>query len=237
MSSFRLLLLAFTLLAAAPALARISHLELGVANIVPGYVGTAPDQRFLILRRVGRDLINRYGKTGVIYLNDVDRRGLAQAAAYMREWLDSVDAREVEVFTLPGDYGRIALPPVTTINLNNPSHEQLPRSPSEDRDVEIARRLEKIARHSRTGLRINTYFYDDMRYLGRLLSPGAKLEETGERPYPYIYPDGRTASEVFWAADEEKVYRLTVPTVASSLEEIRGCLGVLEGLIRPPKID
>lgn len=137
--------------------AQISHLEVGGANL--STLPRLPYSQFRVLENEFGRLIKIYGTNGVIYLNDSDRKGLAQVVAFAKRWMLDQGYPEIKIIPLLGDYNKIELPEVTTASLNNPGLPQLTERMNVLIGPALVPGLERIAKHSRTGLRISSQFY------------------------------------------------------------------------------
>lgn len=176
---------------------QISHLEIGAAN----YSGKTSEKRFFVLESTLTDLIHRFGPTGVVYLNDIDTKGLNEAVAHANSWLDARGLKEIQIVALPGDSNSIEVPKVKTANLTNPGRSQLPGVEfGLEASIKTVEALETIAQKSETGLRISTYFWDGissgMRILDSMVSEDSSLYRSNKKGLPYYYDDGKHSSQV-----------------------------------------
>lgn len=170
--------------------AEILHLELGVANYGPK--GHQTVDRFKVLDETLADLVAQYGKSGTIYLNDIDGGGLELAVSHAKDWLSERGLQDISIKPLPGDYTKIPLPSVKSAHLSNPGQMQVPMAKRPEHENEaIVFHLERIASHSESGLRISSYYRhplpDHMGLLGKLARSSVFLE-TGQDGYAYRDP-------------------------------------------------
>ena len=173
--------------------AQISHLELGAANYGSEY-GTS-EKQFLVLEQTFKDLIKKFGPTGVIYLNDLSDTDLKVVHEWTLKWLTDNNYLGIKIVDLPGNYNEVDVPMVKTAHLTNPELIQLVGkwNYALDEKSQLVSKLEKIAEHSETGLAITTYFYskenpgiwDIPRFLKNSL-----LMPTGKKGYYYYYGNG-----------------------------------------------
>ncbi len=186
-------LLALLFLFSLSANAKILHLELGAGN----YGGTdgSPEVRFEILRLTAQDLIRKYGTEGTIYLNDYFPESAEAATQYLRGWLKEQGHTKIEVISLPGDYRQLDLPQVTTLHLANPGMGQLPSIHGNASDnAKISAELTALATHSRTGLKITSYFEESMITLASMTGK-AQVVPTGKNGFRYNTPTAIEGAE------------------------------------------
>lgn len=198
-----LLLCLFVLASSSFCKAEILHLELAAGNYAPPLLMPAWSEgaklRLQVLEYVLDELIHRHGKEGVIYLNDVNIRSLRVAGRRLRFMLMRRGLWKIKVRLLHGDFNLITIPQVKTMNLMNPEVGMLPTlghspnkpaqivhaaithrsNPKSQREFNLAvtEDLYRLARHSETGLFINSYFVDSLRGLDLRLSPEFELLE------------------------------------------------------------
>lgn len=192
--------------------AEILHTEFGVANYNSYRYGNS-ERRFTVLAKTMSRLVEQFGPTGTIYLNDIDPVGLAEAFMFAKRWV-SEHGVQIKLVALPGDYARIALPFVKTAHLTNPESDQL-GDPFVDIEVsqDRVRVLENLAATSQSGLKITTYFNSGpqncISVTRQLLSPKSIMTELAEKPLEYFFPRGARAMEMDQDYDyTSKVYRL-----------------------------
>ena len=192
-------LLIFCLLIWAPdsVWAHIAHLELGAANYGDEY-GTSENQ-LKVLEDTFTDLITAYGPRGVIYINDIDPRGVDLTVKHMNKWLAEKGISEIQLIALPGDYNKILIPDVTSAHLSNPGRDQLPSAlATRTSNKNTVSHLERIASHSKTGLKITTYFHNGPKNPINLLqkySSNFVIEFVEDSGYEYFTPEGE-----YWRA-------------------------------------
>lgn len=177
--------------------AAIRHLELGAANYSPR-LGSSPE-KFRYLEEVVADLVEVFGPSGVIYLNDMDEDGLELASSHLSAWLQARGLTKIEVRSLAGNYFEIDFEPVTTANLSNPGINQLlgfmptdAMSPARRKEKFQKNRdsLERLASVSETGLTIISYYREAVEALMKT-AQSVRVESTGAYGYHYAMPDGR----------------------------------------------
>jgi hypothetical protein len=202
----------------------LSHLELGVANYQP--IPGANKNRYRVLEQTLADLIEEYGSAGTIYLNDIDYKGLEDAARHAKNWLLDSGYSEIKIISLPGDYTEINLPQVKTAHLKNPGYTQLGIGPKHGPFAAyIIQRLEKIARLSESGLMIVSYYYQTnapyIYNIPKYIQNSVFVETDRISPYYYYTTNG---------SDPMVVYDNNLPTYAPKtfyLKSIYMCQDIL----------
>jgi len=164
--------------------AEIRHLELGAANYSQG---TNPD-RYNNLVMTIKQLIANYGNSGIIFLNDIDEEGLGECSVYIKSMLVTLGHTDIEIILLPGDYRKIPLPKVNTLNLKYPDNDIIPaRYQNKTTQRNAIRELIILAKHSKTGLKIN-HFSVDFDLFKSLLPPNVSIDFQKNRAKAYQVP-------------------------------------------------
>ena len=193
-------------------LSGIVHLELGAANYQAQDEGRPNyPKRWHILEKTFERLIEKYGPSGKIYLNDLDQTGLEEVVEFSKKWLAERGYDRIEIVELVGDYNLIQLPSrVKTAHLSHPAPGQLTGFGYETVDYlgisnwgkHTVRTYIRIAQGSETGLKITTlYTAKPMNLIPRLReivtqygNDEIKLVETGKIGLGY-YDDLGTAGK------------------------------------------
>lgn len=169
----------------------ILHLELGAANYHTPNQQAPTTKKFKVLELIALELVELYGPRGVIYLNDRNTQGLQAAESHLRAFLDARGYTEVTIQLRPGDFNKIELPRVKSMNLTNPGRSMLPSygdpifemlmemelemNPKIEATLEhlanneTVKNLTRLARKSQTGVAINTYFFGSLMRLQSML--------------------------------------------------------------------
>jgi len=213
-----------------PVFAQVLHLELGAGNH-SDFVEPSSPLRFRYLEHIVEGLIEKFGSTaGVIYLNDIDGKAVADAREHMEKWLHS-RGYQIKVIGIPGDYNTILFPNVKTANLGNPGGPQLPSDYNRKyekgtKNAKIVAGLIRIASLSDTGLTISTQGKESIDVFQQMISENSMLNRNwtiaveGEG-FEYRWPDGETYFERLRINPVFKIYRIY------SLPHVRKCDTVL----------
>lgn len=174
----------------APPAKRWSHLELGAGNTSHG-TRISSLAAFTALKGTLDRILKERGPEGVFYVNDLEEKDAALAAAALYDYLHhrpDADRLRVEIRVLPGDMTRIELPWTDTVDLKNPDYVLLGGDPRSHGNWALGQgRLRRLAARSRQGMRIESF---QIEILDALVERPGELgiRELGEAP---LYVDNR----------------------------------------------
>lgn len=187
--------------------AQIMHLEIGAANYSADS-GTSRE-RFLILEDTAEKLIEEFGPSGTIYLNDIDESGLDFAKAHLDSWLFEEGYTEINVEVIVGDYTKTDFPRVKTAHMKNPDYTQLPTGIDKNiaslENREVLDALERLALNSEGGLIITSEYNTIMSPENWPLS-NSNFKKTGKLGFAY-YAANYVEGDGFWEAPREYIIK------------------------------
>jgi hypothetical protein len=171
-----------------------SHIELGASNYAENVhgdrthtaKGNLSDNQYNVLFKTTDELIADKGKSGVIYINDLDEQMVKYTIDCLRNYITKTyPDNEIELRSLVGDFFKIDIPQVTSIHLKNPEIWFFDSFAKFNMN-----RLHYFADHSSEGLTFVTYFKSDFLKLVNKLGLDYKIINNDY--YPYIHADGST---------------------------------------------
>jgi hypothetical protein len=169
-----------------------SHVELGAANygenvnadkthIAQG--GPSKNQHNILFATVDK-LVEKKGKKGVIYINDLDKQLVNYTIKRLNKYLiHQYPKSDIKVKPLVGDFFKIDIPRVTTIHLKNPERWFFNTLNKGNKH-----RLKYFAECSKEGLVLTTYYKSH--FLRGVNELGVGYKVLNDDCCPYIHADG-----------------------------------------------
>ena len=171
-----------------------SHIELGAANYADNLKGDNTYQHATsisadkdnVLYKTLDSLIQSKGKNGVFYINDLDEHSVNYAIRLAEQYVAShYKDSHISIKPLVGDFFKIELPYVDSIDLKNPEYWLFTSLDM----AENKNRLTYFADHAKEGLTLITFYKRP--FLNRLESLGVGYKIINDEYDPYIHIDGK----------------------------------------------
>ena len=173
--------------------AQWTHIELGAANYGENVkadlshisLGSPGQNQFELLFRTIENLIQKKGKKGAFYVNDLHETDVVYTIAHLDKYMTKYHPdSEIEFKPLIGDFFKIDLPKVDSIHLKNPEFYFFTDLDKE----ENKNRLIYFADCSKENLTLTTYYTKEL--LVRIENLGIGYKILNDNYSSYIHADG-----------------------------------------------